>query len=746
MDAVKYDDTFPLWLTQRESFRSALATGLDVPIKHLVTPFVGARPDTVEGFSPTPSGYETQPTDSGPPGLPKTSAQANAVGLPPSMLPLVAALAAAESARGPREALIISRFMESEPFFADMDQKTILSIAKQASLAFYKRGEAIIRQGDAGDFLYVMFSGRAIVVVEGVGEITTLAAPCTFGELAMSHNAKRQASVISTTHVFSLAIGRVEYHDLVRSFAETRKVRLTKWFATIPFFTNWSHTRLNKLIARTVVKNLRVGEVVTVEGKKIDDIAFVKRGSLAISRIERTDTESRWPETVESTEAAIAAQIAIEESLAVEAKRSLELGQLDGSSSPMSPNLSPKVENVAAAATASATQLASARSAAGDALTSEFNPLPPELRNTYSGKVITARSGSSALRHVHSMGRLASLAAASTGVDLLPIPFASSPLKRTLVTSPPTARDRGWGAGSPGGSLAFSPRETNASNEHTTAQLKMPTVTYVDTTRRLPVGVAFHSVEIDVVVGVAREGALLGFTEALRNIPSPFTITASEPRTQIVLIPGRYLVLAPEAKRQHFQAPVKDKGSAVASEESFARLDAMCEVGTENVAINLIPIEAHQPRGLANILKECVQRLAGLGVMLKRENGMAQRVALATLADTVIRQSGNPNPNPGSRTRAACERSITELDRTSSFEPYLPASVSFVHKTLYTVFQRLQDKVELAHSQNDAPSLVELASPVDTAGGGGLDDDDGSSSYLSGDDNSDNDASPTTQY
>jgi CRP-like cAMP-binding protein len=307
LDAVKYDDAFPLWLTQRDSFRAALATGLDIPVKELVTPFAGVLPESREGFSPMPYDEE-QPVR----GFPKTPAQALAVGLSPAMLPLVAALSAAEAARGPREALVISRFMESEPFFADMDQKTVLSIAKQASLAYFSIGEPIIRQGALGDFLHVMFSGSAYVAVEGVGKITKLSAPCTFGELAMGHNGRRQASVISTTHVFSLCIGRVEFHELVRSFYEIRKVRLTEWFATLPFFTNWSHTRLNKLIARTVVKNLRVGEIVEVEGKKSDDIAFVKRGALAISRIERTDTESRWPESVESTEAAIAAQINIQ--------------------------------------------------------------------------------------------------------------------------------------------------------------------------------------------------------------------------------------------------------------------------------------------------------------------------------------------------------------------------------------------------------------------------------------------------
>ena len=232
----------------------------------------------------------------------------------------------------------------------------------------------------------------------------------------------------------------------------------------------------------------------------------------------------------------------------------------------------------------------------------------------------------------------------------------------------------------------------------------MPTVAYVDTHRRLPVGVAFHSVENDVVVGVAREGALLGFTDALRNVPSSFTVTAAEPRTQIVLVPGRYFVLAPESKKHIYVAPVKNDSKFIASQEAFARLDAMCMSDGAPESSTLTPEGAHQPRGLSNILKDCVQRFTGLGIMLVRENNMASRVALASWAEAVMRKSGKAD-DPGSRTRAACERSILDIDRSSSFEPYLPASVSFVRKTLFTVFQRLHDKVELAQNEGAATGI-----------------------------------------
>lgn len=714
LDAIRYDDSFPLWVTQRDTFKDALATRLVVPYKSLTTPFAG-RPDTA-GFSvdsspPSSSPPASRSHDDAPvmnPALPVTAAQAASVGLASSLLPLTTALAVPEAERGPRETLFISRFLEREPFFTDIDSKTIQSVAKLSCLAHFFPGDTIIDNGDAGDFMFVMFSGSISVTYKD-GIVKNLRAPLTFCDTDFSADSVPPVSIVATSHIYSLQVLRLDYSDITRSFVESRRLELAEWLIKLPFFKGWSHTRINKVVNCAVVRNLREGEVITSEGSRVHDIYFVRRGTLSLSRIERTDKECRWPETVEAVEAvesAVAMKVDEENQAAAAAAEKERRDHED--SPPASPKAGDKPavpSGVVAAATTSPPRAA------------EFNPLPAELLNTYSGTLLTSRIGPAALRNVTSKGRLAALAASSMGVELLPIPVLSPRGAETvrqreaLSREEPTTRDRGWGAGFPGGSLAFSPRTKAPSR----ASAIEPVVTYVDTKRRLPVGVAFHSTEVDVKVGFAAEYALLGITEVLHSVPSPFSITCAEARTQIIVVPGHYLLATPDIRKK---ATFTASGASSASQASLRRLDAATDGGAPSAIAASVSAnsEVHQPRGLANVLKDCVSRLVDLGVILSREEGKAQRVALASVCEVIALKSGK-TASAGSRTRAASERAITEEDRVGSMDAYLPVSVPVVRKCLVTAFRRLGEAP--ADSGNDKENQHADSSIIDELTQGG---------------------------
>jgi len=106
----------------------------------------------------------------------------------------------------------------------------------------------------------------------------------------------------------------------------------------------------------------------------------------------------------------------------------------------------------------------------------------------------------------------------------------------------PALRDRGWGAGLPGGTLAFSPRAAAVSP----AAAKPPPAHepyFIDTSRPLPTSVR-HAVKTSVrTVGSAGPGALMCVQQCFRKEPSPFTLVAAETGTQIFLVSARYLSL-----------------------------------------------------------------------------------------------------------------------------------------------------------------------------------------------------------
>jgi CRP-like cAMP-binding protein len=74
-------------------------------------------------------------------------------------------------------------------FLGTLDTKQLEMLAKEARWEFYLPGERVVRQGEAGEVLYVIASGNADVRLEQGGlssTVTTLDAGKCFGEMSVT--------------------------------------------------------------------------------------------------------------------------------------------------------------------------------------------------------------------------------------------------------------------------------------------------------------------------------------------------------------------------------------------------------------------------------------------------------------------------------------------------------------------------------------------------------------------------------
>ena len=70
---------------------------------------------------------------------------------------------------GPRELPELEAFLGGIPFFAALDEASRLELAGQLEPVHVAAGEVVFRQGDAGDGLYLVGSGRLRVSVAAEG-------------------------------------------------------------------------------------------------------------------------------------------------------------------------------------------------------------------------------------------------------------------------------------------------------------------------------------------------------------------------------------------------------------------------------------------------------------------------------------------------------------------------------------------------------------------------------------------------
>jgi phosphoserine phosphatase RsbU/P len=116
----------------------------------------------------------------------------------------------------------VSRVLALNPTFAQFDPTALRQMAARCSIVQFAAGSTIMRQGDPGDFAYLVLDGEADVFVEippGRIQMATLGRHATIGELGAFTDMPRTATVVARTDLVGLRIERETLTALAAEFA-----------------------------------------------------------------------------------------------------------------------------------------------------------------------------------------------------------------------------------------------------------------------------------------------------------------------------------------------------------------------------------------------------------------------------------------------------------------------------------------------------------------------------------------------
>jgi rhodanese-related sulfurtransferase len=103
--------------------------------------------------------------------------------------------------------------------FASLPPAHIATLLERFQRSAYKAGDVVIRQGDAGDYYYLIEQGRCLVTRDVAGstvELAELKAGETFGEEALVSDSARNATVTMRTDGVLLVLSKAEFNELLR--------------------------------------------------------------------------------------------------------------------------------------------------------------------------------------------------------------------------------------------------------------------------------------------------------------------------------------------------------------------------------------------------------------------------------------------------------------------------------------------------------------------------------------------------
>ncbi len=114
--------------------------------------------------------------------------------------------------------------LKKVPLFSDLQVRELTAIASVAKEREFPEGSVIIREGDTGECLYVLLTGRVSVIKDlgtpGELHIADIEKDDYFGEMSLFDRGPRSASVVAREHTEVLELGRLEFKEIMKEFPQ----------------------------------------------------------------------------------------------------------------------------------------------------------------------------------------------------------------------------------------------------------------------------------------------------------------------------------------------------------------------------------------------------------------------------------------------------------------------------------------------------------------------------------------------
>lgn len=184
------------------------------------------------------------------------------------------------------------------PIFSSLKREGFAALLGRLELRQYGPGEAIIRQGDAGQSVFFLARGEVRVVrivQDAVGaksevQLARLGQGSLFGEMALVSADPRSASVVCDTPVDALELTRESIETLAQSIPDvaeamarfTRERMINNLLATNPLFAPFDEEGGKKLLARFTGHEVPAKTVFLEEGTAGNGLYVILQGQAEV--------------------------------------------------------------------------------------------------------------------------------------------------------------------------------------------------------------------------------------------------------------------------------------------------------------------------------------------------------------------------------------------------------------------------------------------------------------------------------
>ena len=198
--------------------------------------------------------------------------------------------------------------------FRDLDEEQETGVLNAMRETQVEAGQVIIRQGDMGDYFYVVESGLLHCYIrapespsgrrprgsdnpppdaEDNSQYGKLVQKCTpgtsFGELALMYGHPRAASVVAIESSTLWCLDRITFRTIILNAAHRRRTMYEQFLSTVTLLSSLSSTERSKIADALVSQAFEDGAAVVKQGEMGDTFFFVEEGEAEVTKTHQGD-------------------------------------------------------------------------------------------------------------------------------------------------------------------------------------------------------------------------------------------------------------------------------------------------------------------------------------------------------------------------------------------------------------------------------------------------------------------------
>ncbi|GME82658.1 unnamed protein product [Ambrosiozyma monospora] len=167
--------------------------------------------------------------------------------------------------------------------FSQLDEESLKTIIYALEEKRVPKGTEIIRQGDEGDYFYVVEQGIIDFYVNG-NKVNSSGPGSSFGELALMYNSPRAATATAETDCILWALDRMTFRRILLEGTSKKRSMYEKFLKDVPVLKSLSSYERSKLADALNTESYQAGESVVKEGDAGENFYFIESGTAEVTK------------------------------------------------------------------------------------------------------------------------------------------------------------------------------------------------------------------------------------------------------------------------------------------------------------------------------------------------------------------------------------------------------------------------------------------------------------------------------